>query len=60
MRAWLKGLVVAGVVGGAGLTLLGLLARWWPALDLVNSGLLFVTASRSCLSVSRWRCAIGG
>jgi endonuclease/exonuclease/phosphatase (EEP) superfamily protein YafD len=44
MRAWLKGLTVAGVVVGAGLTLLGLLARWWPALDIVNNGLLFVTA----------------
>jgi endonuclease/exonuclease/phosphatase (EEP) superfamily protein YafD len=44
MRAWLKGLIVAGVVVGAGLTLLGLLARIAPALDLVNNGLPFVTA----------------
>ena len=44
MRAWLKGLVVAGLLVGAGLTLLGLLARRWPALDIVNNGLLFITA----------------
>lgn len=44
MRAWLKGLILAGIAVGAGLTLLGLLARWWPPLDLVNNDLLFVTA----------------
>lgn len=49
MRAWLKGLTVAGLIVGAGLTLLGLLARWWPTLDLVNNGLLFVTAGAIAL-----------
>ena len=44
MRFWLKGLIVAGLLFGAGFTLLGLLARWWPALDIVNNGLLFVVA----------------
>lgn len=49
MRAWLNGLTVAGLVVGAGLTLLGLLARWWPPLDLVNNGLLFVTVGAIAL-----------
>jgi endonuclease/exonuclease/phosphatase (EEP) superfamily protein YafD len=44
MRFGLKGLIVAGLLLGAGFTLLGLLARWWPALDIVNNGLLFVVA----------------
>jgi len=41
MRSWLKGLIVAGLVLGACLTLLGLLARWWSPLDIVNDGLPF-------------------
>lgn len=60
MRAWLKGLIVAGLVVGACLTLLGLLARWWPPLDLVNNGLLFVTVGAIallCLAIAtrNWR-----
>lgn len=60
MRAWLKGLIVAGLLVGAGLTLLGLLERWWPALDIVNNGLLFVTAGAVvllCLAIAArdWR-----
>ena len=49
MRAWLKGVIVAGLLLGAGLTLLGVLARWWPALDIVNNGLLFVTVGAIAL-----------
>lgn len=49
MRAWLKGVIVAGLLVGASLTLLGVLARWWPALDLVNNGLLFVTVGAIAL-----------
>jgi hypothetical protein len=60
IRAWLKGLIVAGVVVGASLTLLGLLARIVPALDIVNNGLLFVTAGalvHVCLALALrdWR-----
>ena len=44
MTSWLKGLIVAGVLLGASLTGLGLLAQWWPALDIVNNGLPFVAA----------------
>jgi len=43
MRFWLKGLSVAGVLLGASLTGLGLLTQCWPALDIVNNGLPFVT-----------------
>ena len=49
MRAWLKGVIVAGLLLGAGLTLLGVLARWWPALDMVNNGLLFMTVGAIAL-----------
>ena len=49
MRDWLKGVIVAGLLVGAGLTLLGALARWWPALALVNNGLLFVTVGAIAL-----------
>ncbi|MBC8013807.1 MAG: hypothetical protein H7X74_06990 [Methyloceanibacter sp.] len=45
MTSWLKGLIVAGVVLGASLTVLGLCAQWWPALDIVNNGLPFVAAA---------------
>src|SRR3972149_4023293 len=45
MRApWLKTFIVAAIVLGASLTVLGLLAQWWPALDIVNNGLPFVAA----------------
>jgi endonuclease/exonuclease/phosphatase (EEP) superfamily protein YafD len=44
MTSWLRGLIVACVLLGACLTGLGLLAQWWPALDLVNNGLPFVAA----------------
>ncbi|MGH6833593.1 MAG: endonuclease/exonuclease/phosphatase family protein [Methyloceanibacter sp.] len=44
MTSWLKGLIVAGVVLGASLIVLGLLARWWPVLDIVNNTLPFVAA----------------
>jgi endonuclease/exonuclease/phosphatase (EEP) superfamily protein YafD len=49
MRARLKEVVVAGLLLGAGLTLLGVLARWWPALDMVNNGLLFMTVGAVAL-----------
>lgn len=39
---WLKTFIVAAIVLGASLTGLGLSARWWPALDIVNNGLPFV------------------
>ena len=39
-----KPLATAGLVIGAILTLLGLLARWFPALDIVNNGLPFLLA----------------
>jgi endonuclease/exonuclease/phosphatase (EEP) superfamily protein YafD len=42
MTSCLKALIVAGVVLGASLSGLGLSARWWPALDIVNNGLPFV------------------
>jgi endonuclease/exonuclease/phosphatase (EEP) superfamily protein YafD len=38
----LKALAKAGLVIGAILTLIGLLARWFPALDIVNNGLPFL------------------
>jgi endonuclease/exonuclease/phosphatase (EEP) superfamily protein YafD len=40
----LKALAKAGLVIGAILTLIGLLARWFPALDIVNNGLPFLLA----------------
>jgi endonuclease/exonuclease/phosphatase (EEP) superfamily protein YafD len=40
----LKVLAKAGLVIGAVLTLIGLLARWFPALDIVNNGLPFLLA----------------
>jgi hypothetical protein len=40
----LKALAKAGLVIGAILTLIGLLARWLPALDIVNNGLPFLLA----------------
>lgn len=44
MISWLKRLIWAGLLVGASLTGLGLLARWWPALDIVNNGVPFVAA----------------
>jgi endonuclease/exonuclease/phosphatase (EEP) superfamily protein YafD len=44
MTSWLKGLIVAGLVLGASLIVLGLLARWWPVLDIVNNTLPFAAA----------------
>ena len=41
---WLKTFIVAGIVLGTSLTVLGLLAQRWPALDIVNNGLPFVAA----------------
>jgi hypothetical protein len=38
MTAWLKLLVAAGIVLGVVLTGLGILARVWPALDILNNG----------------------
>ena len=40
----LKALAKAGLVLGAIVTLIGLLARWFPALDIVNNGLPFLLA----------------
>jgi hypothetical protein len=44
MPSVLKALVKAGLVIGAVLTLIGLMARWFPALDIVNNGLPFLLA----------------
>jgi len=43
--SWFKALLATGIVLGVTFTLLGLLARWWPALDIVNNGLPFVAAA---------------
>ena len=43
----LKALAKAGLAIGATVTLIGLLARWFPALDIVNNGLPFLSPSRS-------------
>ncbi len=63
MKSWLKGLIVAGLVLGAGLTVLGLLARWWSPLDLVNDGLPFTTLGAIVLlalaaATRDWRLAL--
>jgi endonuclease/exonuclease/phosphatase (EEP) superfamily protein YafD len=42
MRTWLGRLAVAGLLLGALLTGLGLLAPWWPSVDIVNDGLPFL------------------
>jgi len=44
MSVVVKPLAFAGLVVGAIATLLGLLARWLPALDIVNNGLPFLLA----------------
>src|SRR5882757_9105995 len=44
MSVAVKPLALAGLVVGAIATLLGLLARWLPALDIVNNGLPFLLA----------------
>jgi endonuclease/exonuclease/phosphatase (EEP) superfamily protein YafD len=44
MPVVVKALVKAGLVIGAVLTLMGLMARWLPALDIVNNGLPFLLA----------------
>ncbi len=44
MPSLVKTLAKAGLAIGAGLTLLGLAARWIPALDIVNNGLPFLIA----------------
>ena len=44
MPSFVKTLAKAGFAIGAGLTLLGLAARWIPALDIVNNGLPFLIA----------------
>jgi len=41
---WLKTFIVASIVLGASLTVLGLSVQWWPAIDIVNDGLPFVVA----------------
>ena len=51
MLSWLKGLIVAGVVVGAMLTAMGLLASSWPLLDIVNNGLPFLVAGTLLLLV---------
>lgn len=63
MKSWLKGLIVAGLVLGAGFTVLGLLARWWSPLDLVNDGLPFTALGAIVLLVLAaatrgWRLAL--
>src|SRR5690606_6848890 len=42
MRKILKAAVIAGLALGATLLALGVLAHWYPALDLVNNGLPFL------------------
>lgn len=49
MSHQLKALVVAGLYLGAFLTALGILANWWPALDIVNNGLPFLATG--CLAL---------
>ncbi len=44
MPSFVKTLAKAGLGIGASLTLLGLAARWLPALDIVNNGLPFLIA----------------
>jgi endonuclease/exonuclease/phosphatase (EEP) superfamily protein YafD len=44
MSKALRVIVAAGLVFGAGLTVLGVLANWYPALDIVNDGLPFLGA----------------
>jgi endonuclease/exonuclease/phosphatase (EEP) superfamily protein YafD len=41
---WLRAIAAAGIVFGALLTALGLLAPWWPALDIVNNGIPYLVA----------------
>lgn len=60
MRTWLRRLVVAGLLLGALLTGLGLLASWRPVLDIVNNGLPFlilgalVVFGLACLARAPW------
>jgi endonuclease/exonuclease/phosphatase (EEP) superfamily protein YafD len=44
MPFFLKALIIAGLALGAMLTLLGFLAGYWPALDIVNDGLPLLLA----------------
>lgn len=39
MSKLLKAAIVASLVLGTGLIAIGVLARWYPALDIVNNGL---------------------
>ena len=49
MAKQLTVLVVAGLCFGSIATALGILANWWPALDLINNGLPFLATG--CLAV---------
>ena len=42
--AWLRAITAAGIVAGALLSAAGLLAPWWPALDIVNNGVPYLLA----------------
>ena len=42
--AWLRAITAAGIVSGALLSAAGLLATWWPALDIVNNGVPYLMA----------------
>jgi endonuclease/exonuclease/phosphatase (EEP) superfamily protein YafD len=55
MPSVLKALVKAGLVIGAVLTLIGLMARWFPALDIVNNGLPFLLAGTLIVAPRRFR-----
>jgi endonuclease/exonuclease/phosphatase (EEP) superfamily protein YafD len=41
---WLRAITAAGILFAALLTVLGLLAAWWPALDIVNNGIPYLVA----------------
>jgi endonuclease/exonuclease/phosphatase (EEP) superfamily protein YafD len=51
MPSVVKALAKAGLVIGAILTLIGLLARWFPALDIVNNGLPFLLAGTLVVAI---------
>lgn len=49
MRKALRDILAAGLIIGAAVTALGILANWFPALDVVNDGLPFLTAGTLAL-----------
>ncbi|MGH6736023.1 MAG: endonuclease/exonuclease/phosphatase family protein [Methyloceanibacter sp.] len=49
MSKFLRAIVAVGLAFGAGLVGLGLLANWYPALDILNNGLPFLAAGALAL-----------